>query len=233
MLGIIFAAYDTTATALSNLLLEISSPSKVHIKQRLQAAVDDIPLTTPLTQDGIAAQMTYAKVCLYESLRREKQVVGAPLGQVINEDFCVPLAAKGADGLKEVVVVPKGYILSFNSTINNHDPNIFDAPESFDPEANQINNKLGTSKEGVARETLGFGLGRHECPGRFFAAEEIQTALVVLFRYLDFCAESDYEPKTSGGVGVNNHPLPVRITLKKMGEELFEEIRSTNSVTPS
>ena len=228
MLGIVFATFDTTATALTNLLLEVASPSKTAIKRRIQTEVDSIPAGPPLTQDIISQSMTYSKVCLYESLRRPKSVISAPLRKVVNEDFRVPMG-KGADGIKEVAVIPQGYILSFNDILVNHDPNNFDSPETFDPDRNQLNNQHGVTAAGIAKKTVGFGLGRHECPGRFFAAEEIQVALVVLFRYFDFSTETDFQPKCKGGVAVNDDPMPVRVTLKKAGEKLLKDIRTAKS----
>jgi len=225
MLGIIFATFDTTSTTLSNLILELASPSKTCIKRRVQSEVDSIPSNLPLTQENVSQRMTYTKVCQYESLRRQKDIVGAPLRKVVNQDFRVPLG-KGVDGIPEVAVIPKGYILSFNNLLVNHDPDNFEAPESFDPERNQLQNSHGTTPAGIAKHTLGFGLGRHQCPGRFFAAEEIQTAIVVLFRHLDFTAEEDYQPTVKAGVACNEAPLPIRVTLKESGEKLFREIRT-------
>lgn len=38
----------------------------------------------------------------------------------------------------------------------------------------------------VAKENMGFGLGRHACPGRFFAANEIKLILARLLLDFDF-----------------------------------------------
>lgn len=244
MAGIIFAAYDTTATALSNLILELASPSALSFKQKVQKEVDDLAndinhdsddtnnSTKPtLNQEVLGQKMKFAKACFYESIRRNRHVFGAPLRMVVNEDFYVPMGPgrKNDDGddITEVTVIPKGYILSYNTTLANYDPTYFDAPHRFDPETNQNNNQDGTCKEGVAKQTIVFGLGKHECPGRFFALEEIMTALVVIFQHLDVSADSDFVPHTKRGTVVSNNPLPVQITLKESGETLFCHLRGS------
>lgn len=40
-----------------------------------------------------------------------------------------------------------------------------------------------------------FGLGKYVCPGRFFAAAEVKTALAVILSNYDVRLHSEYEPK--------------------------------------
>jgi cytochrome P450 len=58
-----------------------------------------------------------------------------------------------------------------------------------------------------ARDFITFGLGRHLCPGRFFAVLEIKMSLIQLFREYDITVASGKRPipvnDLAGKVSVN------------------------------
>jgi cytochrome P450 len=69
------------------------------------------------------------------------------------------------------------------------DPSIYPNPDKFDP-YRFINLRQVPGYETVAQtvspspEHMGFGLGKHACPGRFFAINEVKIALChILLKY--------------------------------------------------
>ena len=68
------------------------------------------------------------------------------------------------------------------------------------PNPNEFNpfRHIGTPAPRVDKSFLGFSFGKHACPGRYFAASEIKTALHYLFLR--------YDIKNLNGKGKIVHP---------------------------
>lgn len=88
------------------------------------------------------------------------------------------------DGLR----IPQNTQFSFANYELNHDPDVYENPDQFDPwrflkmrKAGDPNKHLFTY---VSENTINFGAGTHACPGRYFAAFEIKLILIhILTRY--------------------------------------------------
>lgn len=72
------------------------------------------------------------------------------------------------------------------------DPSLYPSPEVYDPfrfcKPQHINSpELSGRVQYVASNpsSLGFGYGRHACPGRFFAAQEIKAIMAYILRHYD------------------------------------------------
>lgn len=85
--------------------------------------------------------------------------------------------------------MPSGTMLAAPVRAMYYDPELVENPEEFDgfrwsklrQQENQLNSHLFVS---TSSSSLLFGHGNHACPGRFFAANEIQIMLVsILLRY--------------------------------------------------
>ncbi|KAL0932251.1 cytochrome p450 monooxygenase [Colletotrichum truncatum] len=90
--------------------------------------------------------------------------------------------------LSDGTFIPKGQSVSVSSHAL-FDPNVYENPEKWDGyRFYRLREQPG--KENVSQlvstgpEHLGFGHGKHACPGRFFAANELKIALVhILMQY--------------------------------------------------
>ena len=92
-------------------------------------------------------------------------------------------------------VIPAGTMIEVPAVAVNSDPQVFPSPLEFDPlrfyrlrqEAKARGSVEGAALNqfvSVSQNSLTFGYGRHACPGRFFAANEIKMILAnVLLRY--------------------------------------------------
>ncbi|KAM3417117.1 hypothetical protein BST61_g8693 [Cercospora zeina] len=115
--------------------------------------------------------------------------------------------ARGAAALRRIAV--RNVTLSNDFTINqgwpvqvllrNVDPEIYAEPASFKP-ARFLSNR-GRPGEGnkwqyasASPEQMGFGLGRHSCPGRFFASHALKMILAELLLKYDWDFDPNYGP---------------------------------------
>ncbi|KAK1561457.1 cytochrome P450 [Colletotrichum navitas] len=86
--------------------------------------------------------------------------------------------------------IPKGRFVGVSLVGLNSDPDIFPDPHVFDPLRFY---KLREAKDpqahlvSVSPTNLAFGFGRHACPGRFFAANEIKMIVANLVLNYDVC----------------------------------------------
>ena len=99
--------------------------------------------------------------------------------------------------LSNGIRIPKGGTLAV-STHNMWDANLHKNPDSWDGyrflrmrETQQTAAQLVTTTP----EHLGFGHGKHACPGRFFAANEVKIALIYLLLRYDWRLPEGAEPK--------------------------------------
>jgi cytochrome P450 len=103
------------------------------------------------------------------------------LRRIVSEDIQVDESLK----------IPKGSILMVSVTDSMWDPEHFADPEKFDPY--RFLNLSRTSPYwarvspfiATSSETLGFGLGKEACPGRFLANLEIKIVLSHLLMKFD------------------------------------------------
>jgi cytochrome P450 len=106
----------------------------------------------------------------------------------------------------EDITLPDGTYLPKNSEIlvSSHpmwDEKVFPNPESYDAHRFVNLRKLpGNENKGQLTTTenhfLAFGRGKHECPGRFFAANEVKIAMAYALINYDIRLMGDEKPKT-------------------------------------
>ena len=92
-------------------------------------------------------------------------------------------------------VIPAGLIIEIPAVAFNSDPSIFPKAVEFDPlrfyklrtqakDEGSVEKAANNQFVSVNQSSLTFGYGRHACPGRFFAANEIKVILThAILRY--------------------------------------------------
>lgn len=111
--------------------------------------------------------------------------------------------------LENGTVIPKNAPIKI--LLDSHmDPNIYPNPEKFDAHRylnmrNQPGQENNWQFVTPSPESLGFGIGKHACPGRFFASNEVKIALCWML--INYEWKMDSLPKTIQ-IGAENIPDP-------------------------
>ncbi|KAI0360978.1 cytochrome P450 [Trametes cingulata] len=106
------------------------------------------------------------------------------------------LASMGRKAMKDVTLrdgtfIPRGASVFAASYATHHDDDLYPDPDVFDPF--RFSRMRERDREGVKHQFvntsldyIAFGHGRHACPGRFFAANELKLVLAYILLNYDF-----------------------------------------------
>lgn len=126
--------------------------------------------------------------------------------------------------LSDGTIIPKGETI-FVSGNRMWDPTVYPDPMTFDPyRFLKLRETPGheTSAQLVSPsvEHMAFGYGKHACPGRFFAANEVKIALCHILLKYDFRLAEGCIPKVRKiGLGLNADPFAT-VSIRRREEEL-------------
>ncbi|EIN10089.1 cytochrome P450 [Punctularia strigosozonata HHB-11173 SS5] len=144
---------DTTSSFIQSLVLALGTFPEVQ--RQAQEEVDRIVGTRRMPTPEDYDRMPYVQALIKETHRfRPVAPLAIPHGCLVDETY------RG-------YLIPRGCTIFYNIWGILHDPEIFDAPETFNPER-YLRSEFGT-KQGIDdtdfRHTLPFGAGRRICPG--------------------------------------------------------------------
>jgi cytochrome P450 len=126
--------------------------------------------------------------------------------------------------LKDGLFIPKGTMLGISSHWHwdssiHPDADVFDGYRyvkmAQDPAKEKFSHFVTTSPE-----SLGFGHGKHACPGRFFASNEIKIALVHLLLKYDWKLKEGSDPKIFTLGWMMTSDANATILVKRRREEM-------------
>ncbi|GAB1216308.1 hypothetical protein ATERTT37_005521 [Aspergillus terreus] len=205
------AAIHTTSDMLTQALLDLCGKDDL-IKELREEIV------TVIQGEGWKKTTLY-KLKLMDSVLKESQrlkpVSIASMRRLASEDV------KLSDG----TIIPKGSSL-FVSSDNMWDPSVYPDPEKFDPyrflRLREIpGHETSAQLVSPSPEHMGFGFGKHACPGRFFAVNEIKIALCHILLKYDIRLPEGYTPaKRRMGISLDVDPL-ARLLVKRRQEEIL------------
>jgi len=99
-----------------------------------------------------------------------------------NRSIALPHKIVGMDEWK----LPNGYVLPKGTVVNINAEDVYYSPELQGPNPREFNawRFLGSEKVAtrIGPDMIAFGLGRHACPGRFFAVHEMKLALSLFLK---------------------------------------------------
>ena len=236
MLHLSFASIHTTSFIGTNALFDLLSQaatSPLDTPTYIQQLLSEIDSLGPLDRRALQ-KMTLMDACLRESSR-----MASIIGLGVNVKVVADDGVVAPDGTE----CPKGTLLGVPSFAIHHDEELYPGALEFKPErylasASPSSDQTNDSKEAEQKsknqayleranqsftttspQYLGFGHGRHACPGRFFASQELKLLIAYLLeRY-----EVRLEDRGSDGGRVRNvwlgpnhvPPLKARVGVKR------------------
>ncbi|KAJ7584778.1 cytochrome P450 [Mycena floridula] len=225
MSTLIFAAMDTTSTALSRTLqlLTANTESQEKLRQEIKAAREenggDIPYNELTT-------LPYLDAVCRETLR-----LYPPVSQIVktaNQDTVLPLSSpmRGVDGSElNEIFVPKDTYINVSILSANRNPDIW-GPDALDWKPERWLNPLPSTVKnapnpGVYSHLMTFSGGGKSCIGFKFSQLEMKVVLAVLldtFRFSPVEKEIYWEMASIASpivkeVGSDLHQLPCQVAL--------------------
>ncbi|KAI0179442.1 putative cytochrome P450 [Hypoxylon sp. FL1284] len=171
-----FAAIHTSAAAPVQLLYDLCvMPEYVDI---LRAELDQV-----LQEYGELNKQALAKLEKMDSIMKESQRFNPLL--LITFERIITKKTILSDGF----TIPKGTTIGVPAQALSMDPDLYPDPEKFDGLRFVKAAEKGVSRDQYAasnHRSMAFGYGRHACPGRFFASNEIKLIMAYLLLNYDF-----------------------------------------------
>lgn len=135
---------------------------------------------------------------------------------------------------KDGTKVPKGTHIFTNQIAYQMEESTFDHPNTFDPwRMHKLRQREG---EGAKHQfvmssdkNLHFGHGKHACPGRFFAANEVKTLLALLLMRFDIRLRNLTWQEIQHGIpyAVSRNPSDKAIVeFKNRTEKIPEDLKA-------
>ncbi|KAL2857577.1 cytochrome P450 [Aspergillus pseudodeflectus] len=210
-LSLSLAAIHTTSDMLTQVLYDICACDGL-IEEMRKEIVDVI------RAEGWT-KMTLNQLKLMDSVLKESQRLKPTTIATMRRMTVQPLR------LSDGTTVPKNRIL-FVSCERMWDPTVYPSPEKFDPhrflKLRQVpGHETSAQLVAPSPEHMGFGLGKHACPGRFFAANELKIALChILIKYDLRFSDEWRDPKPFGmGLAFSAEPRAT-VQIRRRGEEI-------------
>ena len=127
--------------------------------------------------------------------------------------------------LSDGTFIPKGSFISANMTTIHNDPEYYPAPNEFRPwrfsDMREKSSEEALKHQAVntSTEFLPFGHGRHACPGRFFAVNELKAMMCYLVMNYHIRAEEEgvRPPNYLSGLSVVPNPM-AKVLFKRRAE---------------
>jgi cytochrome P450 len=205
LLKVSFAAIHTSAAAPAQLLFDLCErPCIIHELRREIASVMD--------KDGVISKAGFLKMVKMDSWMKEAQRFNPLLlitfERVVHRPFT----------LSSGLIIPAHTTIGIPTQAITMDPALYPDPETYDPWRFSKLREESVENEGKAQyvasnpASMSFGYGRHACPGRFFATQEIKAIMAHIIMGYDvrfsegqkrpnsLCVETQYLPSPEATV---------------------------------
>lgn len=187
-----FAAIHTTSLTLSNALFDLAArPEYIKpLREEMEAVIRD----HGCTKDAMGRMRKTDS--FFKESSRMAGVGAVALGRKALKDFTF------SNGL----IIPAGYTVATSSAGVHFDPEIYEDPNEFNGFRFSDMREKGTSEydplrhQMVSLDTtyLLFGHGRHACPGRFFAVNEVKAMMAHMVLNYDIKLPGDSRDPPKG-----------------------------------
>ncbi|OLN93216.1 Fumitremorgin C monooxygenase 5 [Colletotrichum chlorophyti] len=211
-LNLAISAIHTTTDLLTHTMYQLMLNPEF-----IQPLRDEI--ASVVTSDGELKHSSLYNLELMDSVIKEAQRLKPPMSVNMNR------VATGKTRLLNGTVIPKGAKVGVASHAM-WDPDLYPNPERFDGRRflnlrRQTGNENSWQLTSTRPEHIAFGHGKHACPGRFLAANEIKIALChMLLKYDWKLSPPTTIPVTiSHGIMLDSDPT-VKVMLRRRQPEI-------------
>jgi cytochrome P450 len=184
-MSLIFASMVTTAGVLRHAVYDLAGYWDRYSEQLIQEQEQVIAVHGSAMTSAALGAMPQLEAFMNESMR----LSGVPI-QHTRVFMSDSQHEKTLMEKNHQIRLPKRATVCMSGYLLNHDPNVFAEPREF--------HMKRFLQDDCNPETLGlfpFGIGRHACPGRFFAKAEVQSTLCTLLRHYQVRTVSGQVPK--------------------------------------
>ncbi|KAF3068388.1 Ent-kaurene oxidase [Daldinia childiae] len=220
-LNLSMAAIHTTSLTVTMILYDLVV--RPHIIDELREEIK----TVLARHDGVTTSHALFEMKLLDSVMKESQRMNP--ANLVRFTRYVQKPVTLSDGTH----LPAGYLIEAPHALAVMDPELYHNPEEFDAHR-FLNLRNGTTEDTlgyknkeqyqfvtVTKDFMHFGYGRHSCPGRFFAANEIKLILArILLEYDLKMPEGLTERYANINMGTDVLPDPTK-------EVLFKRVKTT------
>jgi len=175
ILNLLFAGYDTTASALSWTLLALAQNPNEQEKIRAEIEDEEIRFST-------ISRFAYSKMVIQESMRLYPPV------------WSIHRQSTDAEDINGMVFPPNSYFMMCVYTMH-RDPKHWEKPNEFYP-----NHFLADNFRGKAFQYIPFGQGERVCIGKPLAMTELQFIVPYLVQHFQFYSTESKEPRIRPGI---------------------------------
>ncbi|KAK4464954.1 putative cytochrome P450 E-class, group IV [Cladorrhinum samala] len=211
-----FAAIHTTTMTATNTLYNLAVyPEYIPI---LREEISSVLSTT----GGVFTSQALQNMKRLDSFIKESMRIDPPGATSFNRKVLKSFALSSGQ------VIPAGVIIEVPAEALTRDPEIFPNPDTFQPWRfydlrSELRNEGEADKAAqhqfasIGQTVLTFGYGRHACPGRFFAANEIKMIVANILMQYDVKMPEGMEGKRYPNIryGGTNSPDPTKELLFK------------------
>ncbi|KAF9269386.1 cytochrome P450 [Marasmius fiardii PR-910] len=206
VLAMNFAAIHTTSMSFTHALYHLAA--NPHVTEPLRNEVEAV-----IAKEGWS-KAAMVQLRLMDSFLKESQRhVGAGavgLKRVTVKDFTF------SDG----TVVPANTLIGAASYATLHNPAVYTSPKDFN--ATRFSDLRTRDGEGIkhqmvtpTNEWVVFGIGKHACPGRFFAVNELKAMLSHILLTYDVRVEDDQFPPSDFYAGSSSPNTKAKVMFRK------------------
>ncbi|KII83969.1 hypothetical protein PLICRDRAFT_46743 [Plicaturopsis crispa FD-325 SS-3] len=212
-----FTAIHTSTISITQVLLDLGAHPE--FQEPLREEIESV-----LREFGGWTKQALTKMKKLDSCMRESQRLnGVVIGTAMRK-------ATVSQSLSDGTFIPKGTWVFVPSGALHRSEILYENPLEFDPfRYSRMREQPGHEAKhqlvSVDENNLGFGLGNHACPGRFFAANELKVLLAFIICNYEFKTPTSDRPK-NGFYATSCFPDPSKHLLFR--ERVDREHSSVN-----
>ncbi|KAH7327064.1 cytochrome P450 [Rhexocercosporidium sp. MPI-PUGE-AT-0058] len=214
-----FAAIQSSAITLTNLILDLGASPQIAIYLSI---IRNEVLAELSAEHGVWSKAALARMVTLDSTLRES----LRLWGFVSRGVLKEVSHKNGVTLPTGEHLPRGTKVGIHAYPVHHDENYYKDPYKFNPmrfcslgeklvdgSANCGSNK-GTALVTTSSIFMPFSHGRHACPGRFFASQQLKLVLAYIALNYDIQPIAS-RPANDWFVGSQGPPLDVRVRIRR------------------